>query len=363
MKRRARPRPRFPGRQLCALTAAALVLGGCGDRAGSAHAGGGPTRPAGRVVAEGSLAEVFRVGGSLEDTILLGPARLAADEAGVWVGDPLAGRVLRFDRGGRLLFASGARGGGPGEFRSIRDLAVDDVGRLWVLDRSNARITVVGSNGAIASTIPLEGPARSADQLAPLPSGGDVDVVVYDRARPFLRLSPDGRIDDRFGPPWAGFPDLEPLASQLVIAAGHGGRWAAAFAMGDGFFIRNGPAWIGGRWPYVEEVPFPRVETRGKLSSDGTGMVEERIAGDRPVFAALSASVVGDRLAVLFGGRSPERGRWLDVYGLDDGRYRGSLLLPEPFFRVALGGGRLYGLASRPAPALVALELAADSLP
>lgn len=339
---------------------AGLALACGGQRAESRTEGS--ASPRSRTEVAWAWREVFRVGGAVQDTLLQSPAGLAADGEGVYVMDPVAGRVLRFDRAGKLVFATGRRGGGPGEFRAMRDIEVDDRGRAWVLDRGNARIAIVGPAGRLRSRIPLEGPARTADQLAPLPGGRGAVVVAYDRERPFVRLAADGRIEDRFGAPWKGFAELDPLASQLVTASG-GGRWTAAFGMGDGFFVRERDGWAGGRHLYVEALPFPRVETRGGLSPDGSGRVEERISEERPLFGALSTSVVGSRLAILFGGRSPRRGRWLDVYALPGGRYRGSYVLPSYFEQVSLGGGLLYGIARDPAPRLEAYRLPADSLP
>jgi hypothetical protein len=323
-----------------------------------------PPQPGRRTLIDHRWQELFHVGGVVQDTLLQAPDGLAADAGGVYVADPVAGRVLRFAADGRLVFSAGRRGGGPDEFRSIRDLGVDGRGRVWVLDRSNARVTVLDPSGATIARVPLEGPARSADQLVPLASGREAVLAVYDRERPFARVALDGRIEERFGLPWPGFSGLEPLASQLVVAGGGGDRWAAAFGLGDGFFVREAGRWSGGRVRYVERTPFPRVETRGKLSPEGSGRVEERIAGeDGPVFAAISASLVGDRLVALFGGRSAERGRLLDVYALPDGRYRGSLVLPDRFERVSLAGDRLYGLVARPVPRLVAYALPVASLP
>lgn len=345
---------------LCVVASLALA---CGRGAHEGASPDGTVRQTGRRVIERRWEEVFRVGGDVEDTLLQGPTALAADSLGVYVADAMAGRVLRFTRDGRLAYSTGRPGGGPGEFRRIRDLAVDDSGRVWVLDRGNSRITILDRTGAERTHFRLEQAARSADRVvATGPDRGAV-LIVYDRERPFLRLGVDGRLRERFGPPWDGFSNLAPLASQLVAGGGPGGRWVAAFAMGDGYFVRDGDAWLGRRRRYVETVPFPRVEVRGGLSADGSGRVEERIAGEEPVFGALSLSVVGDRVVILFGGRTPERGRWLDVYDLAGGGYRGSLVLPEPFARVALGGGLLYGISSTPVPRLVGLRLRADSLP
>ncbi len=57
-------------------------------------------------------------------------------------------RVVRFDALGNVLgVIGGVEGSGPGQFRLPHALAVDGAGRLYVADRSNARVQVFDAEG------------------------------------------------------------------------------------------------------------------------------------------------------------------------------------------------------------------------
>ncbi len=56
-------------------------------------------------------------------------------------------RVVRFDAGGKFVKAWGRKGKGPGEFDLPHAIGVDSKGRLYVADRSNARIQVFDQEG------------------------------------------------------------------------------------------------------------------------------------------------------------------------------------------------------------------------
>jgi streptogramin lyase len=56
-------------------------------------------------------------------------------------------RVVHFDAKGGFVKAWGRRGSGPGEFNLPHAITVDSKGRLYVADRSNARIQVFDQNG------------------------------------------------------------------------------------------------------------------------------------------------------------------------------------------------------------------------
>jgi hypothetical protein len=51
-------------------------------------------------------------------------------------------RIVKFDRRGRFIAATGSRGSKPGEMRSPHALAVDASGNVYVADGGNARIQV-----------------------------------------------------------------------------------------------------------------------------------------------------------------------------------------------------------------------------
>ena len=56
-------------------------------------------------------------------------------------------RIAKFSADGKFLFDWGKRGSGPGEFRLPHSVAVDAKGRVYVADRSNARIQVFDAKG------------------------------------------------------------------------------------------------------------------------------------------------------------------------------------------------------------------------
>jgi hypothetical protein len=56
-------------------------------------------------------------------------------------------RIVKFSKDGKFIKAWGKEGSGPGEFRSIRGLALDGRGRLFVGDRGNNRMEIFDQDG------------------------------------------------------------------------------------------------------------------------------------------------------------------------------------------------------------------------
>jgi 6-phosphogluconolactonase (cycloisomerase 2 family) len=56
-------------------------------------------------------------------------------------------RVIKFSKDGKFEFAFGKPGKGPGEFNLPHGIAIDEKGRLYVIDRVNTRIQVFDANG------------------------------------------------------------------------------------------------------------------------------------------------------------------------------------------------------------------------
>ena len=79
-------------------------------------------------------------------------------------------RVLVYDSGGNLEAVWGRRGEGPGEYRVIGQLLMLHEDSLGVLDRSNARLTVLNADGSVARTqqLPIQ---PFPDQIARLDDG------------------------------------------------------------------------------------------------------------------------------------------------------------------------------------------------
>jgi hypothetical protein len=89
---------------------------------------------------------------------LLGnPTHVRVDSAGnIYVAEEKQCVVKVFDRDGDFLRALGARGEGPGEFREISGMVLDEDGRVVVLDRFARRITTFSSAGPVLSTYPFD---------------------------------------------------------------------------------------------------------------------------------------------------------------------------------------------------------------
>jgi len=141
-----------------ALARRALPLGvllTAGAAAVALAVAGGPRRAAALPV---HLEPGVRLGGMADSGEAFGlVGDVAAHEDGrIFVLDVLLNRVLVFARDGGKLGSFGGPGRGPGEIDVPAALAVDTRGRVYVLDRGNARISVYeGQEGDLAPVAPL----------------------------------------------------------------------------------------------------------------------------------------------------------------------------------------------------------------
>lgn len=360
MRRRRRRTPggrraptRRPGRSRRAPWPAGLALviavtAACGG--GDAVTTGRPDDVPGRRLVSARWDTLFRVGGGADDTVFAAATRIGGDAAGVSVVDGYSGRVVRFDRRGRLRWTFGRRGGGPDELDRPRDVAVDARGRTWVLDVANARITVLDAGGRPAFRVPLDGLERRVDGLAPLP-GDRAVLFALDPEAPFVVVGRDGGAEARRPFPWDGVDRLSVLATQMKLASAGEGAWAAAFAFGDGFQLFDAGGAPRARGWFPEEVAFPRVAVR--TSGAGVGRKRRVTRVERPRRAAAGVTMSEERLYVLFGS-GPGANRWVDAYSTADGGYAGSYLLPRPVSAVAHGDGVFYVAYDDPYPAVAA---------
>lgn len=307
--------------------------------------------PPDRVFREVTWDTVFRLGGTLQDTLLQGPSRIVAYAGGAYVADHFAGRLLRVDREGRILWTWGNRGGGPDELQHPRHLLVDDEHRVWILDIENARVVVVGSDGTRQRILPLDGLEAHPEAVVPRQDEGIV-VVTADRERPLALIDEEGRVVDRQPFPWTGFRDLPSLASQARVAY-HAGTegWVLAFTMADGFFPFEGLTWSGVRGWYVEPVSTSRVVVERRRS----GEREQTISRvEEPYFAAADVALTGDRLLILFQGSTRMANRVVDIYAFRTGEYLESVLLPARVSALAYADSVFYGIVEDPYPSVVA---------
>lgn len=67
-------------------------------------------------------------------------------------GDDTNNRVVKFSSDGRYLSEWGQTGYGPGEFRTLHAIAIDNDGRVFVADRSNNRVQLFDQEGTHLAT-------------------------------------------------------------------------------------------------------------------------------------------------------------------------------------------------------------------
>jgi len=82
-------------------------------------------------------------------------------DGGLVAGDEGAGEIRAFGPDGGLLWRTGRRGDGPGEFRLIATFGAGPADSLWVFDFGNRRFTLLDASGVLARTFDI-GPAISA---------------------------------------------------------------------------------------------------------------------------------------------------------------------------------------------------------
>ncbi len=292
-----------------------------------------------------SLELVAVVGGQSErDTTLLEPYLITAWNDRVYLVESDQ-RILAYDATGHRRWVQGTSGGGPGEYRNIRDLKFGPDHHLWIHDPVSARITRLDTLGAVAGLIQLQSVGHS-ETMVPGRDGGASLLPSYADAD-ILHVDSTGVVVHRDTLRWDGYHALE------VLSRGHrtavdpvSGRWALGFEYGNGWFALDTNQGSGRRY-YVEPTRFPPVikEVRNGGQSIGTKLVRSEQSG-------IDLSLVGDTLFVLFGGKELRR-QVLDLYGWGSGNYFGSLRLPERVEYAAVSGPYLYTLSSNPLPQLM----------
>ena len=113
-------------------------------------------------------------------------------------------RVVKFSADGKYQFEWGKKGGGPGEFDLPHGIALDAAGRVYVADRSNARVQIFTPAGKYVSE--WKGPtfgrpysvAIAATNRAVVVDGGDQPESGPDRSGAAV-VNLEGRVLSRFG--------------------------------------------------------------------------------------------------------------------------------------------------------------------
>lgn len=296
---------------------------------------------------------LWSLGGTENDTLLLNPYWASAGPEGVTLWDGGRNAVVRISAEGEVLWTVGRRGGGPGEFQTVRGVAQMSNGGAALVDNVNERLTILDRDGQLAAETNLSGMAP--ESVGSLYDGG---LVVLTRlAEPaFLVSDENGVVVDSVDFPSREYRDLPMMARQgRVVGAGAG--WVFGFTTGNGWWRMGGDRAAQG-FPYAEHADFPGTETSvSEETIDGRRVTTRRTRTTVRVTTAMNFGVRGDTLFVHYYGHTDSRGYLLDLFGLADGSYLGSVLLPHWARSVAVGPEAIYLLAADPFPVLTAFRM------
>jgi hypothetical protein len=262
-------------------------------------------------------------------------------------------QVEAFDAAGQRLWRAGGKGDGPGEFRGGHDVQPDWDGSLHILDKSHLRITVISGNGTVLRS---ERVGEGIGQLLPSIRGILRAVIPRDTSILWSAVTATGSLLPQVPlPDGVRFHSLlagESFTATLDSMTAVGYRWSDKIVLlGRDGAVRKV---ISG----IEPIPFPLVVS---ANIDPTSV--ENASGARfktivvtridpkAAHATVDLSGSGDRLYVLFAGRSSEARRIVDVYDIRSGTYIGTYTLPQVQTNIAaLGGGRIATLQQDPVP-------------
>lgn len=279
--------------------------------------------------------------GSEQDTSLLLPTMIVADERAVYALDIGGPRVVAFRAmDGVVSWMVGHAGGGPGEFRAPTNLVLGPDGSIVVTDAKGNRLTVLRADGTMRQTVPLNA-AFNAQRACPLGPDDFLVKQIVDGAPQIVRIDTTGSVKQRYALPWKVLRQLPSLARQIAFTPlpdRH--SCVVATFYGPGFAI-DSMGHFGGTHPYIERFLPPKVIVSPHPSGGySTHFAERRIA-------ALSVAVEHDTMSVLFDGLTNDRARLLDFYRVKDGAYLGSVRLPHREMSMARAGGTYFFLEYR----------------
>lgn len=271
----------------------------------------------------------WEVGGSANDTTILLPLQVRATREHFVVYDAMALRLLGLEpRTGRVKWRFGRPGRGPNEFGGVAKVTSRRDGGSYVVDFTNARVTQVTEDGRAGD--------RQDFRMGINPRG----VCDAGRSRIVLRSTESGEIE-RVGDqpdksatedlPWPELRSVPSLVRQSkIFEHPDAGVCLVSLTYGPMFAILDeSGVRVRSRW--VEDVPMGQAQSLGKGSWEMLPSVK----------SVQGATAVGNSFAVLFRGRGPKRGRFVDFYSVFDAAYLFSIELPFPATDIAFGHGLL----------------------
>lgn len=124
-------------------------------------------------------------------------------------------RVVKFNAAGRYEFEWGGKGGEAGKFNLPHGIAVDARGRVFVCDRSNARLQVFDPLGKFIAE--WKGPAIGRPYGVSIAADGHIFAIDGDGAKA-VELDPSGNLSGIFGSAGSG-PGQFQLGHDIAVAS------------------------------------------------------------------------------------------------------------------------------------------------
>lgn len=130
-------------------------------------------------------------------------------------------RVMKFSPEGRFLFQWGTPGNKPGQFDLPHCVKVDRQGRIYVCDRSNARVQIFDARGHFLAQWKGAGMGRPYDMAIAqdgsvfIADGGDQPNTPPDRSGVAV-VDPDGKFVYRFGR-WGNYDGQFEMAHDIAV--------------------------------------------------------------------------------------------------------------------------------------------------
>ena len=275
----------------------------------------------------------FEKAAVLNSTSLIDPRKMQADDKGnIFVLDWSDLRVKEFSPDGKLLKAFGEDVGSPDTFENPTGFAMDSAGNMWICDFKQQRVGVFNRDGTNSSFKPKNTIYRIA-------AIGDVmmTMVTLDHSKLFETYDLSGKQLNSFG------EFLEDQANKALALEGdivadtenrgiiYGGRYLGVIGAYDS----------EGKQRYLVQT-IDHVAPPSVLSIEG----RRRKVKPNTALPVLSLSILDKELYVLSGvptdGAEGKRGKVMDVYNTQDGRYLYSWELPADGQEAIVASNYIY---------------------
>lgn len=233
----------------------------------------------------------------------------------------------------------GRRGSGPGEFKSPKDIKIDQQNNIWVSDFRQGRISIWNKNGNLVdSIVPSTGTPAN---LAILSDGRFVVLPVFPvDNKLFLKFDKNGKLTKSFQQ--TPLPEITMSAGTNLYFEGNidvDGKFMFYSGFSEGvirkYNLDNGELLFSRSTIENVKTQIPDVkEVNSKITTSKRSK--------NTIYASRDMHVADKKIYTLFSGTEYAVSNFIDVYSSSDGVYQYSLKLSNFARALAVKGERLY---------------------